>query len=81
MRPILMTATTTILGLCPMTIPVMFPQLFGPTEGRAGYFGQIGIAIIGGLTTSTFLTLILIPTIYSLVDVLTIWFKRVLRSI
>jgi len=81
MRPILMTATTTILGLFPMVVPVLFPQWFAPSEGRAGYFGQVGIAIVGGLTTSTFLTLIIIPTLYSVIDDMTLWFKRLLKAL
>ena len=37
--------------------------------------------IIGGLTTSTFLTLIIIPTIYSLVDDFTRYIKRVAGAV
>ena len=81
MRPILMTATTTILGLGPMVLPVMFPQFFGPIEGRAGWYGQVGVAIVGGLATSTFLTLVIVPTIYSVIDDITIWFKRIVLSV
>jgi len=55
LRPILMTALTTILGL----IPVAF---FG---GEGGELIQpIARTIVGGLTASTFLTLFLIPTLY-----------------
>ncbi|MFH1069871.1 MAG: efflux RND transporter permease subunit, partial [Candidatus Glassbacteria bacterium] len=68
LRPILMTASTTILSLVPMTAPLLFPSLFGPTEGRAGYWGPVGLAIVGGMTTSTLLTLIITPTLYSLFD-------------
>ncbi|MGB7492227.1 MAG: efflux RND transporter permease subunit, partial [Thermoanaerobaculia bacterium] len=35
LRPILITAVTTILGLMPMIAPFLFPQWFGPVEGRA----------------------------------------------
>ncbi|MCA1031237.1 efflux RND transporter permease subunit [Bacillus timonensis] len=58
-RPILMTATTTILGLLPLA--------FGLGEGSE-LNQPMGIAVIGGLISSTFLTLIIIPIVYSLFD-------------
>ena len=81
MRPILITAVTTILGLMPMVAPFLFPQWFGPVEGRAATWAPIGLVIIGGLTTSTFLTLIIIPTIYSLMDDFTRFARRVARAV
>ncbi len=80
MRPILITAITTILGMLPMVAPFIFPQWFGPLEGRAATWAPIGLVIIGGLTTSTFLTLLIIPTLYSLIDDLTRFAKRVARA-
>ena len=68
LRPILMTASTTVLSLVPMTAPLIAPSIFGPSEGRSAYWGPVGLAILGGMTTSTFLTLIITPTIYSLLD-------------
>lgn len=58
-RPILMTALTTILGLVPLAL--------GIGEG-AEIQQPLGITVIGGLISSTFLTLFLIPVIYSLFD-------------
>jgi HAE1 family hydrophobic/amphiphilic exporter-1 len=81
MRPILITAVTTILGLMPMVAPFLFPQWFGPVEGRAATWAPIGLVIIGGLTTSTFLTLVIIPTIYSLIDDFTRFTGRVARAL
>jgi HAE1 family hydrophobic/amphiphilic exporter-1 len=81
MRPILITAVTTILGLMPMVAPFLFPQWFGPVEGRAATWAPIGLVIIGGLTTSTFLTLVIIPTIYSLIDDFTRFARRVARAV
>ncbi len=81
LRPILITAVTTILGLSPMVAPFLFPQWFGPVEGRAATWAPIGLVIVGGLTTSTFLTLMIIPTIYSLIDDLTLFFKRVAKAV
>jgi len=56
-RPILMTSVTTILGLTPMAV--------GLGKG-AELQRPLALAIIGGLITSTVLTLIMIPVIYSL---------------
>jgi HAE1 family hydrophobic/amphiphilic exporter-1 len=80
MRPILITAITTILGMAPMVAPYLFPGLFGPLEGRAASWAPIGLVIVGGLTTSTFLTLVIIPTIYSLIDDLTLFVGRIARA-
>jgi HAE1 family hydrophobic/amphiphilic exporter-1 len=77
LRPIIITAVTTILGLSPMVAPILLPQVFGPVEGRAGTWAPIGLVIMGGLTTSTFLTLVILPTVYSLLDDVTSFFKRV----
>jgi HAE1 family hydrophobic/amphiphilic exporter-1 len=81
LRPILITAITTILGMLPLVAPILLPQWFGPLEGRAATWAPIGLVIIGGLTTSTFLTLMIIPTIYSLIDDLTVFARRVLRAL
>ena len=58
MRPILMTSITTILGLMPMALG------FG---AGAELRRALAVAVIGGLTVATALTLIVIPTIYWLV--------------
>ncbi|CAM3915573.1 efflux RND transporter permease subunit [Alkalicoccus chagannorensis] len=58
-RPILITALTTILGVLPLAI--------GIGEG-AELIQPMGIVIIGGLVSSTFLTLFVIPVIYSFFD-------------
>jgi len=80
LRAILMTAMTTILGLLPMTAPLFLPQFFGSAQGRAGTWAPVGLVILGGLTTSTFLTLVIIPTVYSLIDDLTAFTRRVVRA-
>jgi HAE1 family hydrophobic/amphiphilic exporter-1 len=80
LRPILMTALTTILGLLPMVAPLLFPGWLGQPEGRAANWAPIGLVILGGLTTSTFLTLVIIPTFYSLMDDLTRFLGRVVRE-
>jgi len=80
LRPILMTALTTILGLLPMVLPIFVPGLLGSAEGNASNWAPVGLVILGGLTTSTFLTLLIIPTFYSLVDDLAAFFRRVVHS-
>ncbi|MCV9886475.1 efflux RND transporter permease subunit [Metabacillus halosaccharovorans] len=59
LRPILMTALTTILGLVPLAL--------GLGEGTE-INRPMGITVIGGLISSTFLSLFIIPIVYSLVD-------------
>jgi HAE1 family hydrophobic/amphiphilic exporter-1 len=72
LRPILMAALTTILGLVPLA--------FGAGEGRGAVWESMGKAVIGGLTASTFLTLILIPTFYSLFDDAAVWIGKAWRA-
>ena len=59
MRPILMTSTSTILGLLPLT--------YATGEGANGRIAM-GIAVVGGLLVSTILTLYVVPAIYSYVS-------------
>ena len=80
LRPILITACTTLLGLFPLVAPLVAPGVFGPVEGRAGIWGPIALAVVGGLTTSTFMTLVVMPTIYALMDDLAGYLRRVTRA-
>ncbi|MDE2922038.1 MAG: efflux RND transporter permease subunit [Acidobacteriota bacterium] len=59
LRPVLMTAFSLIFGL----LPVAFSQAAG-SEGRAA----IAVLIMGGMATSTLLTLLVVPVVYDLVD-------------
>ena len=68
LRPILMTACTSLFGLMPLTLPFIFPEYLGAVEGRSRMWAPVSLAVFGGLTTSTFLTLIILPTIYVYVD-------------
>ncbi len=77
LRPILITACTTLLGLFPLVAPLVAPGVFGPVEGRAGTWGPIALAVVGGLTTSTFMTLVVMPTIYAVFDDLSQFLRRV----
>lgn len=76
MRPIIMTAITTIFGVLPLALPVLLPGLFPAAQGRAAMWAPISVAILGGLTTSTFFTLIILPTFYSISDSVTTRVKR-----
>jgi HAE1 family hydrophobic/amphiphilic exporter-1 len=81
LRPILMTAMTTVLGLSPMVAPFFLPQVFGAVEGRAAFWAPVGLVILSGLVTATFLTVTVIPIVYSLVDDLTAFFRRVAAEV
>ncbi len=80
LRPILMTALTTILGLLPMVAPLIFPGWLGQPEGQAANWAPTCLVILGGLTTSTFLTLLIIPTVYTLVDDMAGFSRRVVYA-
>jgi HAE1 family hydrophobic/amphiphilic exporter-1 len=68
-RPILMTVSTTILGLVPLAIGQA--QVGG--DGPPYY--PMARAIIGGLGFSTLVSLLVLPTIYVLLDDLGFWAK------
>jgi multidrug efflux pump subunit AcrB len=68
-RPVLLTAVTTILGLVPMAIGISFNfrELKWIVGGEsAQWWGSMAVAVIFGLTFATILTLIVVPTLYSL---------------
>ncbi len=58
-RPILMTAVATILALTPVAMGMAHGSVIAE---------ELAVVVIGGLFTSTFLTLIVVPVLYSLVD-------------
>ena len=59
MRPVLMTSMTIVLA--------MLPAAIGVGEG-AGQYGPLAVAVIGGVVSSTLLTLLVVPVAYSLMD-------------
>ena len=73
LRPILMTVGTTVLGLAPLCI--------GTTQigGDGPPYFPMARAIVGGLLFSTFVSLVLLPTIYSWLDIIRYWPGKLLK--
>ena len=67
-RPVLMTALTTILALVPMAL--------GMAEGAAEMMSDMSITMISGMVVSTIITLLFTPVYYSVIDNLSNLFRR-----
>ncbi|MFZ5724711.1 MAG: efflux RND transporter permease subunit [Pseudomonadota bacterium] len=70
LRPILMTTAAMVMGMMPLAL-----GLGTGAEQRA----PMAHAIIGGIITSTLLTLVVVPVIYTYLDDMTQWLKKLLR--
>jgi multidrug efflux pump len=88
LRPVILTALTTVIGLIPLTfgINIDFVGLitnldpnfqFGSENTQ--FWGPMGTAIISGLTFATFLTLVIVPVMYSTFDSLAMRFAALAR--
>jgi multidrug efflux pump len=84
-RPVILTAVTTALGLVPLAIGLnldfigLFTRLdpdFYWGGDQAAWWGPMAVAVIVGILVATFLTLVLVPVMYSLVDDVSAFFKR-----
>jgi multidrug efflux pump subunit AcrB len=87
LRPVLLTAAATVLALMPMATGIDFDWsefhfVFGAES--AEFWRPLAVTIIFGLTISTFLTLVVVPTVYSLLDKMTdrtkLFFNRAFSS-
>ncbi|MCV0440741.1 MAG: efflux RND transporter permease subunit [Hydrogenophaga sp.] len=70
-RPIVMTTIAMGAGMLPIAI--------GWGAADSSFRSPMAVAVIGGLITSTFLSLLVIPAVFTLVDDVSIWFGRLFR--
>ncbi len=77
LRPVMLTAMTTVLGLIPLTFGINIDFVGLLTELKPDFrigsentqfWGPMGTTIVSGLTFATFLTLVIVPVMYSLID-------------
>lgn len=70
LRPILMTTLTTLLGLLPMAIS---------TQEGSNLWSPLAITVIGGLTSSTILTLLMVPNAYLISEDIGEWLRSKIK--
>jgi HAE1 family hydrophobic/amphiphilic exporter-1 len=70
LRPILMTTLALTAGMMPLALAL----------SEVGKFRQsMGIAIVGGVLSSLFLTLLVVPSSYEIIDDIRLWCRRVFK--
>jgi len=88
LRPVILTALTTVIGLIPLTFGfnIDFVGLLTDLEPNVQFgsentqfWGPMGTAIISGLTFATFLTLVIVPVMYSVFDSLALRMQAAFR--
>jgi multidrug efflux pump subunit AcrB len=70
-RPIVMTTLAMGAGMMPIAM--------GLGAADTSFRSPMAIAVIGGLITSTFLSLLVIPAVFTFVDDLALWVSRIVR--
>jgi multidrug efflux pump len=84
LRPVILTAVTTILGLLPMVTGIAYDfhkwELSTASESTQ-WWSSMAIAVIFGLALATILTLVVVPTLYSLVYSISSFAERAVKTI
>jgi len=84
LRPVLLTAITTILGLIPMITGVSFDFHKGTISWMSEssqWWQSMAVVVVFGLIVATFLTLIIVPTLYYLLERFTIIHKNTVQTV
>jgi multidrug efflux pump subunit AcrB len=69
-RPIVMTTCAMVAGMVPLALGL---------EGESSFRGPMAVVVIGGLLTSTVLSLLVVPVVYELIDDFEAWMRRIFK--